>query len=276
MNLSELMIERQIELESADLSILSILSFEALDSLLLSESISVESEDTLLRLILKLGSDYRDLLRHIQLEFVSENGLSLLGGDFGIPPESVWQCVVERITHLRFDSRIILDFPEILAEFRGRHFEILWLGSRDGFKAEEFHRRCDGHANTGTVILDTKGNIFGGFTPLKWHFRNETSCDDSLRTFLFTLRNPRKLPPRKFDLKESRKGDAIWRSSVCGPAFGSDRCSLWVSNKCDQNHFSYFDGLDKCFKNDTGVNGYEVLTGSNLFTVKEIEVYELN
>jgi outer membrane murein-binding lipoprotein Lpp len=61
-----------------------------------------------------------------------------------------------------FDSRIISDFPEIFAEFRGKQFVILCRGSRDGFKAKEFHRRCDGHANTLTVILDTKGNIFGG------------------------------------------------------------------------------------------------------------------
>jgi hypothetical protein len=48
MNLSDLMIERRIELESADLLILS---FEALDSLFSNESISVESEDSFLRLI---------------------------------------------------------------------------------------------------------------------------------------------------------------------------------------------------------------------------------
>jgi hypothetical protein len=53
------------------------------------------------------------------------------------------------------DSRIISDFPEIFAEFR--KFSLLWRGSRDGFKAQELHRRCDGHANTLTVILDTKG-----------------------------------------------------------------------------------------------------------------------
>jgi hypothetical protein len=81
-NLSELMIERRIDLESVDVSVLSI---EALDSLLLSELVTVESEDALLRLILQLGSDYRDLLRHIQIVFLSEDGLSVLD-------ESVQRC----------------------------------------------------------------------------------------------------------------------------------------------------------------------------------------
>jgi hypothetical protein len=138
MNLSDLTIERRIELESADLSILS---FEVLDSLLLSLSISVESEDSLLRLIVKFGSDYRDLLRHIQIEFLSEDGLSLLDEYFEIRPESVWQCAVEWIAPplLPFDSRIILYFPEIFAKFEGKQFSLLWRGSRDGFGACHFH-----------------------------------------------------------------------------------------------------------------------------------------
>jgi hypothetical protein len=36
------------------------------------------------------------------------------------------------------DSRIISDFPEIFAEFH--KFSLLWRGSRDGFKAQKFHR----------------------------------------------------------------------------------------------------------------------------------------
>jgi hypothetical protein len=160
MNLSDLVKEKRIDFESLDLSVLSV---EALDNLFLSESISVESEDSLLRFILKLDSDYRDLLRHIQIEFLSEDGLSLLDEHFGIPPESIWECVAERIAHPPFDSEIISEFPEIFAEFQRKRFTILWRGSRDGFGAKEFHRRCDGRGNTLTVILDTNGTIFGSF-----------------------------------------------------------------------------------------------------------------
>jgi hypothetical protein len=65
------------------------------------------------------------------------------------------------------DSMIVSDFPEIFAEFGGQRFSLLWRGSRDGFGASDFHSRCDGHANTLTVILDTDGNIFSGFTPVE-------------------------------------------------------------------------------------------------------------
>jgi hypothetical protein len=57
-------------------------------------------------------------------------------------------------------STIISDFPEIFAEFRGKRFEILWRGSRDGFAASEFHRRCDWHANTLVVIFKHEREYF--------------------------------------------------------------------------------------------------------------------
>jgi hypothetical protein len=99
------------------------------------------------------------------------------------------------------DSQIITNFPKIFAEFRQRRFSLLWRGSRDGFGSTEFHRRRDGHANTLTVILDTKGNIFGGFTPLEWESRASwpfNKGDDSLKSFLFTLKNPHNMTARKF------------------------------------------------------------------------------
>jgi hypothetical protein len=65
------------------------------------------------------------------------------------------------------DSQIISGFPEIFGEFQEKWFSLLWRGSRDGFSGYEFHWRCDGYSNTLIVILDTKGNIFGGFTPVK-------------------------------------------------------------------------------------------------------------
>jgi hypothetical protein len=109
------------------------------------------------------------------------------------------------------DSRIISDIPEIFAEFRGKRFSLLWRGSRDGFNAQEFHGRCDGRANTLTVILDTEGNIFGGFTPLEWESwvwngnswdeDGRFKADDSLKSFLFTLKNPHDIPARRFALK---------------------------------------------------------------------------
>jgi hypothetical protein len=67
-----------------------------------------------------------------------------------------------------FASLIVADFPVLFAELHRKRFALLWRGSRDGFRARDFHGRCDGHAPTLTLIQDTAGNIFGGFTPVEW------------------------------------------------------------------------------------------------------------
>jgi hypothetical protein len=206
--------------------------------------------------------------------------------DFGIPPESLWQCAAERIAHPPPpppppDSRIISDFPEILAEFKKKRFSLLWRGGRDGFKAQEFHSQCDGHANTLTVILDTEGNIFGGFTPVEWESRvwngvwgdenNLWKADDSQKSFVFTLKNPHNIPARRFVLKAEEKHQAIYCYSGCGPCFGND---IRVSDNCSANADS-FATLGRSYTNDTGLNESVVFTRSRNFEVREIEVFEI-
>jgi hypothetical protein len=188
------------------------------------------------------------------------------------------------------DSRIISDFPAIFAEFR--KFSLLWRGSRDGFTKEEFHRRCNGHANTLTVILDTKGNIFGGFTPVEWESGLKWKADDSLQSFLFTLKNPHNIPARRFALKAERKREAISCNSGRGPFFGGDigvydncnanarsftrfgECDISVAGNCNANANSYT-FLGASYTNDTGLDEFVVFTGSDCFQVKEIEVFEI-
>jgi hypothetical protein len=229
---------------------------------------------------LKLGPGYRDLLRHIQIVFLSEDGLSLLEEHFEIPPEPLWQCAAEWIARPPpplLHSRIISEFPDIFAEFKRKHFKVLWRGSRDGFKAKAFHRRCDDHANTLTVILDTKGNIFGGFTPVEWESQvwsedgSNFKADDSQKSFLFTLKNPHNIPARRFALKAGMKHQAIKCDSRRGPYFGLD---IAVHDNCNANTDSST-YLGSSYTNDTGLDRNVVFTGSSKFQVKEIEVFEI-
>jgi hypothetical protein len=157
-----------------------------------------------------------------------------------------------------FDSLIVSDFPEIVAEFRGKRFSLLWRGSRDGFGARDFHSRCDGHANTLTVILDTNGNVFGGFTPVKWESRNRIPChkaDTSLRSFIFTLKNPHNIPARKFALKPEKKSAAIWCDSGRGPCFSDIR--VYDNGNAHTDNETV---LGRVYTNDTGLDGERVFT----------------
>jgi hypothetical protein len=159
---------------------------------------------------------------------------------------------------------------------RVKWFHLLWRGSRDGFTAKEFHLRCDGRANTLTLIEDTDGNIFGGFTPVKWESRQRWKGDDSLQSFLFTLRNPHGVPPRKFPLRAEKKQHAIYCNSTCCAGFGYYG-DIHVFGNGNANRYSCTrigtHWSDRTYANDTAFEYF--LTGAEHFTVKEIEVFEI-
>jgi hypothetical protein len=169
------------------------------------------------------------------------------------------------------DSLIIPDLPELFAEFRGQRFTLLWRGSRDGFGANEFHRLCDGHANTVTLIHDTEGNIFGGYTPVMWDSSTGKKADPSMKSFLFTLKNPYHLPERRFNLKVDKKHRAIGCFAGRGPCFRD----IGVSSHCNANNNSFTFHFGSSYTNDSGIDARMFFTGSDKFTVTEIEVFEI-
>jgi hypothetical protein len=140
----------------------------------------VDSEEALLQILFPLG--HPPLLRHIRWEFVSPAAITSLCEDLTLcsPTESLWQAAADQLLPLppppipEIDSLIVDGFPLLFDEFRRKHFNLLWRGSGDSFTSREFHCRCDGRANTLTVISDTDGNVFGGFTPVKWESRVES------------------------------------------------------------------------------------------------------
>jgi hypothetical protein len=69
------------------------------------------------------------------------------------------------------DSLIITSLPTIFVDFGCKSAVLLWRGSRDGFRPKDFHDRCNGHTSTLTVIDDSNGNIFDGFTGVGWESR---------------------------------------------------------------------------------------------------------
>jgi hypothetical protein len=254
------------------------LSVEALDDIFLGVPFSIVSEDALLKWVLSLGEEYRSLLRWIEIRFLSSAGLTILFEHFAIPPEWVWCAAVDRLMcplgpspSIGWDSVITPEVPGILAEFCEKQFSLLWRGSRDGFSANMFHSRCDGHANTLTVILDTDGNVFGGFTPVEWDLCGNFKADASLKSFLFTLKNPHNVPARRFALKAEKQYMAIICFTDDGPQFGYDIC---VSNDCNANAGSHT-FLGYSYTNDTGMDQKTFFTGAQNFRVQEIEMFEI-
>jgi hypothetical protein len=121
------------------------------------------------------------------------------------------------------------------------------------------------------VILTTKGFIFGGFTPISWDSSNSWKADNSQQSFVFSIKNSRNSDPRSFPLVNS--SGAILCYSSYGPTFGTGH-DIYAANACNENTSSYTN-LGSGYRNDTGLDGKEVLTGEYNFQVTEIEVFTI-
>lgn len=159
----------------------------------------------------------------------------------------------------------------------------MYRGSLHGFKASDFHSKCDNIPKTLTVIKATSGNIFGGYTSASWdkfsqswvkiwQRNNGYKLDKS--AFLFSLIN-KKNKPVKIPVKDPL--NAILCYSEYGPVFGhgNDICIHDNSNEHNTN-FSHLGSSYVLPEHSFG--WFEVkslLAGSSYFTVEEIEVFHV-
>jgi hypothetical protein len=265
------------------------LNHSLLHRILASPSLSLQSEDSFLKLLLDLGDDFVPFLNHVEVGFLSESGFSLFIDRVGfgsLTPilwdkictflknskrsETVWSWF-PRFGQSSIQSTILHEFPSLLNQFRDNKWKLLYRGSTDGFGASNFHSKCDGHSNTLTVILSTTGCIFGGFTPVAWEPSGGSRSDSTKQSFLFLIKDWRNSSARVFPILNASW--AIYCSSSYGPIFGSN-FDIYVSDSCNQNASSHTN-LGGGYTNDTGIAGNQVFTGGPSFTVKEIEVFSI-
>jgi hypothetical protein len=97
-------------------------------------------------------------------------------------------------------------------------WKMIYKGTRDGFGAKDFHRKCDNHPNTITII-SANNHTFGGFTSIPWHSRDTSSYDPN--AFLFSLDTKSgKFTKYNQDGEYHSEMISISGHSLCGPAFG--------------------------------------------------------
>jgi len=137
---------------------------------------------------------------------------------------------------------------------RNIHFKLLYSGTRDGFGASDFHKKCFGKDNTLTIVKTEKDFVFGGFLDVAWT-KNDAYIT-STKSWIFSLNFG-----KKYKLRANGSARAGWSGASYGPSFGDD---FYLQNKA---------GIST-------LQAYEVyepgkLTGSTPFVVKEVEVYKV-
>jgi hypothetical protein len=153
--------------------------------------------------------------------------------------------------------------------------ELLYRGSLHGFKASDFHAKCDNIPKTLTVIkAATSGNIFGGYTEAAWDQSYNWKADKS--AFLFSLIN-KKNKPVKVNIADGKESHAIFCSPDSGPIFGRGYdLRIFDNSNLDNSNYSTF-GYSYFLQGYPPASSYanNFLAGSFNFTVDEIEVFRL-
>ncbi|KAF2068575.1 hypothetical protein CYY_010102 [Polysphondylium violaceum] len=143
------------------------------------------------------------------------------------------------------------------------NFELLYYASESNkFSAQRFHSACDGKGATITVIETTDGCIFGGYNSQSWNDTGKFYGDN--RCFIFTLVNKHGIPPTKYlPIKTIRSyvGSSIGQGLV----FGYNDFKILEEDSFQSFPTSYADTTGK---------GNTTLTPSQVFSIKNLEIYK--
>ncbi|GBC27280.2 carbohydrate-binding module family 13 protein [Rhizophagus irregularis DAOM 181602=DAOM 197198] len=137
-------------------------------------------------------------------------------------------------------------------------FNLLFRGSRDGFKQDRFHKICDNHSRTVTIVKVKDSNeILGGYNPIEWKYEGGfMAAEDS---FIFSFHNNRIDNHILSRVKD--KGNAIFNDPHSGPKFGNNDLiilGMYSGNCCKKSYY------EKPIRRTT-----------NQFTIEEFEVFQI-
>jgi len=145
-------------------------------------------------------------------------------------------------------------------------FSMLFNTAKDGDSASTFHYYCDWVCPTVTVVLDTEGRKFGGYSTNAWCQPSAGSVNSRApESFLFNLTNK-----KKFELIDNFDSNAINKTDSYGPTFGGGY-DLYLADNCKSNTSSY------CNKStyNTGETNLLGNKSSISFQVSNYEVYHV-
>ncbi|MDR3549359.1 MAG: TLD domain-containing protein [Candidatus Pacebacteria bacterium] len=145
-------------------------------------------------------------------------------------------------------------------------FELLYKGSRDSFKASDFHARCDGKSPT-IVFISARSQVFGGYTTVPWAAPSPGIFREDPGAFTFSLTKKVKCP-----VISDKRSSAIRHMEGVGPTFGCTE--IFVSDNAGENSESYaIAGV--CFAGPAESDPKTLYADSKNFQVNEVEVYKV-
>ena len=141
---------------------------------------------------------------------------------------------------------------------------LLYQATKDGDKADTFHKLCDGISPTLTLIKTDKGKRFGGYTESKWEPSQVTIWKKDEYAFIFSIDKRKKY-------KTTNPDRSICCNANDGPCFGYG-CDIGIRDNFLTNEKN-FNSTPSTYKT---TKKYELNDGEKYFKISELEVYHLS
>ena len=154
---------------------------------------------------------------------------------------------------------------------------LLYRATRDGFTHSAFHSRCDGKANTITIIKNHLNYVFGGYASRAWHSKDAYIEDGN--AFIFSLRRNGTSTNEKYKVKNPQSAYRGYSSSsVWLFAFGGYDIDILANSNTVTGSFTNFGASYQLPEGYTyqSESAYNYLSGNyNQWLTTEIEVFQL-
>ena len=131
------------------------------------------------------------------------------------------------------------------------NFKLLYRASRDGFEAQNFHKKCDSHINTLTLVKTISQIRFGGFIENYWDSFNGNKIGK--KGFVISLND------KNIFYNDNGEYD-IYCNKIVGPSFRGGKHDFIIVDKCNcageisKEKKFYAQVKDKCLE----IKDYEV------------------
>ena len=150
----------------------------------------------------------------------------------------------------------------LLRQNKRTKYTLIYKATRDGDKAENFHKNCDSYDNTIVLIKTLNGRRFGGFTHEKWEGEDINKIDN--RAFLFSIDKQ-----KVYNIMKNE--EAIGCYKLNGPDFCG--WQIVVQDNFLSNKQCYTGEKEMNYKID---EDYELNGGEKYFGIQELEVFQVN
>lgn len=192
-----------------------------------------------------------------------------LGARFGPNPS----VLLSTLGLSREDARTLLGW--IPPPGAGANANPNWVpkyqATRDGFRAADFHAKCDGVRRLLVVIQSNTDHVFGAYTTEPFNNGGGGYTADAT-AFLFTLKNPHGVQPTKLPVIMSYHSQAMYSHPSYGPTYGNGH-DIYIVDNCNTNGCQ--SSLGSGYTDPAGNRGAFFTGQPNGWTVKELLAFEV-